>query len=66
VQATITGSDGSAVLTLNPGRWWIIVRHTHPENPFQEYFWNVSVRVTGLTPLVVPLSARNVTERWRH
>ncbi len=66
VHTTTTGADGRAALRLDPGRWWIILRHAHPENPFQEYFWNVPVRVNGVIPLVIPLSARNVTERWRH
>jgi hypothetical protein len=66
VQTATTGTDGRVTLMLDPGSWWLIARLPLPENPFQEFFWNVPFRVSGLVPLVVPLTAHNVTERWRH
>ncbi len=65
-QTATTEADGRVTLMLEPGSWWLIARLPHPENPFQEFFWNVPFRVGGFAPLVVPLTAHNVTQRWRH
>jgi hypothetical protein len=61
-----TEPSGRASARLDPGRWWLVARVPHPENPFQEYYWSVALKVDGLTPLRIPLSDRNVTLRWRH
>lgn len=64
--ALLTEGVGNVAVRLEPGEWWLVARLPHPENPFREYFWNVPLRVDGLTPLQIPLSDRNVTLRWRH
>ncbi len=63
---TITDSHGEARLTLEPGRWWLVVRAPDPENPFLQYYWNVPVRASRWLSAIVPLTERNGTRRWRH
>jgi len=64
VRAT-ADEDGVLHLELPPGNWWIVARRPDPENPFQEYFWNVPLTV-GWLPVGVPLTERNTVRRWRH
>jgi hypothetical protein len=64
VRAT-AAEDGTLHLELPPGEWWIVARLADPENPFQEYYWNVPLTV-GWRPVGVPLSERNTVRRWRH
>lgn len=63
---TITDSRGEARLTLEPGRWWLVVRVPDAENPFLQYYWNVRVRASRWLSATVPLTERNGTRRWRH
>lgn len=51
---------------LAPGRWWVVLRVTHPENTFLEYYWSVPFSVNRLVPVVVPIGPRNTVIRWRH
>lgn len=61
-----TDQDGRVSLELRPGRWWIVARVPHPENPFLEYYWNVPFVVNPLVPVAVPATERQALERWRH
>ncbi len=60
-----TDSTGKARVELSPGRWWIVARAADRENPFLEYSWNIPIVVSAVVPVVVPVSSRNVTLRWR-
>jgi hypothetical protein len=60
-----TDSDGIATLSLDAGRWWLVARTPDPVNPFMEFSWTVPVVVSPIVPVTTPLSARNVTLRWR-
>ncbi|NIM52427.1 MAG: hypothetical protein GTN62_14055 [Gemmatimonadales bacterium] len=66
VHEETTDTTGVAELELEPGRWWIVARYADPENPFQEYYWNVPVTVTRLVPVRLPLTRANTVWRWRH
>jgi len=61
-----TDSTGTAVLNLEPGRWWIQARVRVPQNPFLERRWNVPVRLTGVLPVHLPLWEPTAVLRWRH
>jgi hypothetical protein len=61
-----TDSLGHARTDLPVGRWWLLARFQHPENPFRVYSWNAPIHVRGTAPLRIPLSVRNVTLEWRH
>lgn len=61
-----TDDQGSAVLQLRPGRWWIEARLADPDNPFAERVWHVPVSVSARRSLVVPLFEGNFNLRWRH
>jgi hypothetical protein len=65
VQQTVD-SSGQARLKLPSGDWWIEARLTDPENPFEEYFWNLPVHITSLAPAIVPLAEWTARRRWRH
>jgi hypothetical protein len=57
--ADTTGSDGTAALTLPPGRdgrWWIYARTWDAEDPNAEWYWNVPV--SGDTVVLGPENAR--------
>jgi hypothetical protein len=60
-----TGPDGWADFELPRGRWWLLLRLPHPENPFLEYRWRVPVVAAGF-PFRVPLSSANWQVEWRH
>ncbi len=61
-----TDVNGRITIELAPGRWWLVARQPHPTNPFQERYWTVGFSTNRLVPVVVPISHRNVTLRWRH
>ncbi len=61
-----TDAAGRAGFTLAPGRWWLVLRVPHSENPFLEYRWEVPLVVRGRWPLRVPIFENNVEIRWRH
>src|SRR6185503_7445926 len=61
-----TDSVGTIALELPNGDWWLTARAPDPDNPFEELYWNVPVRVTAGLPLGVPLMRANATLRWRH
>jgi hypothetical protein len=63
---SVTDSAGAAHLTLEPGDWWLVARAPVASNPFQEYRWNVRVRLTGWLPVKVPLFEGNRERQWRH
>ncbi len=61
-----TDSLGSADFDLPGGKWWVTARIADPDNPFQEFHWNLPVRVTAGLPFGLPLIRANATVRWRH
>jgi hypothetical protein len=61
-----TDSVGAVRLELPNGEWWVTAKAPDPDNPFQELYWNVPVRITAALPLGVPLMRANATLRWRH
>ncbi|MCH7876568.1 MAG: hypothetical protein IH965_14895, partial [Gemmatimonadetes bacterium] len=61
-----TDANGRADFVLEPGRWWLVLRVPHSENPFLEYRWEVPLVVRGHRPLRVPIFDNNVEIRWRH
>lgn len=61
-----TDTAGTARIALLPGRWWVHARMPHPQNPFQELYWNVPVTANGLVPTGVVLSRANAAALWRH
>ncbi len=63
----VTDEEGGAVLSLAPGRWWLLAKMKHPENPFLEYHWNQPIHTRGWMKLaVVPLDDHNARLRFRH
>ncbi len=62
----VTDSSGDAVTKLEPGRWWLYARLADPENPFQEFYWSVSVTTNRWAPTVGVLNYQNAQRRWRH
>ncbi len=63
----VTDERGGAVLSLAPGRWWLLAKMKHPENPFLEYHWNEPIHTRGWMKLVVvPLDDLNARLRFRH
>jgi hypothetical protein len=65
-QYLVTDAAGRVHTKLPVGRWWLLARLPHPENPFMVYSWNAPIHVRGTAPLRVPMSGRNVTLVWRH
>lgn len=61
-----TDTAGTARAEVPPGRWWIHARMPHPQNPFQEQYWNVLVTTNRLVPTGVVLSGANAAMFWRH
>ena len=61
-----TDATGKITFRLSTGRWWLNIRRPDPDNPFLEMIWNVPVTVSGIAPVVIPLTERNRTLRWRH
>lgn len=61
-----TDTAGLARVEVPPGRWWIHARMPHPQNPFQELYWNLPVTTNGLVPTGVLLSQTNASTLWRH
>jgi hypothetical protein len=62
----VTDKDGTVLLVLDPGRWWLVARSPDETNPFMEYYWNVPVTVTRVIPLRLPLTPGTAVRRWRH
>lgn len=62
----VTDKDGTVLLVLDPGRWWLVARAQDMANPFMEYYWNVPVTVTRVIPLRLPLTPDIAVRRWRH
>jgi len=60
-----TAPDGWLTLDLPRGSWWIEARSKHPENPFAEYVWSVSVVSAGL-PFRLGLNTTTARLTWRH
>ena len=60
-----TDSLGRAQVYLEAGTWWLVARHTDPENPFMEFAWHVPVVVSSIVPVATHLSDHNVTLQWR-
>src|SRR5580765_2498135 len=61
-----TDSLGRAEAELPNGNWWVSARIPDPDNPFEEYRWNVAVRVTAGLPVALPLMRANASQSWRH
>lgn len=61
-----TDTAGTARAEVPPGRWWIHARMPHPQNPFQELYWNLPVTTNRLVPTGVVLSGANAAAFWRH
>ncbi len=59
-------ADGQFERQLATGRWWVAMRISHPTNPFLEYYWETSFTLNRWIPVVVPVSERHMTLRWRH
>ncbi len=62
----VTGADGIARVTLEPGPWWVTARMRHPDNPYLEYYWTIALVAGPLGPRRVPLSLEMAETRWRH
>lgn len=62
----VTDSSGEAKVAVGPGRWWLYARLADPENPFQEFYWRVSVATNSWVPSVAVLDYQNARRRWRH
>ncbi len=63
----VTDEEGGALLGVAPGRWWLLAKMKHPENPFLEYHWNELIHTRGWMKLaVVPLDDHNARLRFRH
>jgi hypothetical protein len=62
----VTGENGTAHVSLEPGAWWAVARWPDPENPFREYAWNVPFVVGTFGPKRVPLHLDVADGRWRH
>lgn len=63
----VTDEEGGALLSLAPGRWWLLAKMKHPANPFLEYHWNQPIHTRGWMKLaVVPLDDHNARLRFRH
>ncbi len=56
-----TGADGTAVLVLKKGRWWIYARSWDALDPNAEWYWNVPVRGDSIS-----LSPDNARRRPRY
>jgi len=65
-QRASTDSTGAVHFDLRSGHWWLTARIPDPDNPFEEWHWNVPVTVTAGLPFAVPLLRVNATARWRH
>lgn len=61
-----TDSSGEARVAVEPGRWWLYARLADPENPFQEFYWSVTVKTNRWVPSVAVLNYQNAQRRWRH
>jgi len=61
-----TDSLGRAEVELPNGDWWVSARIADPDNPFEEYRWNLAVTVRAGLPLALPLLAANASQSWRH
>jgi hypothetical protein len=64
-QAAETDAEGWARFDLPSGDWWLVLRLDHPENPFEEYRWDVPATVSGF-PIRIPLTRDNARSAWRH
>ncbi len=62
----VTDREGTVLLVLAPGRWWLVARAPDETNPFMEYYWNVPVTATRVIPLRLPLTPDRALRRWRH
>ncbi len=62
----VTGPDGIATVSLEPGPWWVTARLRDPENPYREYFWNIGLVAGRFGPRRVPLALEFAERRWRH
>lgn len=65
-QRSSTDSNGVASFTLEPGRWWFVAVWTDTQNPFTEYYWNVSLSVRLIGARSIPLHRDNAETRWRY
>jgi len=59
--ALVTNEVGFAETGLPTGRWWLVARAPHPENPFVDLLWHVPARVGSWRPVTTPLNGGNVT-----
>lgn len=66
IQQRTLDSTGRVRLALQPGRWWVEARLTDPQDPFEEYVWNLPVTITPLVPAILPLTGWTAQRRWRH
>jgi hypothetical protein len=62
----VTAKDGTVLLVLDPGRWWLVARTPDETNPFMEYYWNVPATTTRVIPIRLPLTPERAVRRWRH
>lgn len=62
----VLDSSGQVTVTVGPGRWWLYARLPDAENPFQEFYWNVTVTTNRWVPTVALISSQNAQRRWRH
>lgn len=58
--ADTTGVEGTALVAVAPGQYWIYARY---ELPYDELYWNVPVTVERGDPVVVRLSRANAERR---
>lgn len=56
-----TNEAGAAEVELPAGRWWLVARAPHPENPFVDLLWHVPTKVGRWLPVTTPLNGGNVT-----
>jgi len=66
VVQTRTDSVGTFEAELPNGPWWLTAHVINPDNPFEEFHWNVPVTVAAGLPVSLPLMRANAVVRWRH
>ncbi len=65
-QTVVTDENGRASITLTPGEWWFVAVQVDPNNPYQEYYWNVSISLSSWWgSKTVSLDTNSAVARWR-
>ncbi len=57
-----TDAEGMAVITVEPGQWWI---HARYELPFQELYWNIPITAERGKPVEIRLTRETAEVRPR-